>query len=160
MNLHREDVRVAEARDPKLRHDLTQRAKTLVLDNLHKRPPLRVAVLANILMVSERVLHKAFQDTYGVPPSRYLRRMRLTEARRALLLAQDRNVTVTEIATDFGFAELGRFSVEYRAVFGECPSATLRRVCGPQLSQQKATGSVKYPKRLCYPVEDARLPGP
>jgi len=84
----------------------------------------------------------------------------LTEARRALLLAQDRNVTVTEIATDFGFAELGRFSVEYRAVFGECPSATLRRVCGPQLSQQKVTGSVKHPKRLHDRVKDARLPGP
>ena len=34
-------------------------------------------------------------------------------------------VTVTEIATCFGFGELGRFSVEYRKVFGESPSQTL-----------------------------------
>jgi AraC-like DNA-binding protein len=34
-------------------------------------------------------------------------------------------VTVTEIATSFGFLELGRFSVEYRKVFGENPSQTL-----------------------------------
>jgi len=36
-------------------------------------------------------------------------------------------VTVTEIATSFGFVELGRFSVEYRKVFGESPSETLGR---------------------------------
>jgi AraC-like DNA-binding protein len=34
-------------------------------------------------------------------------------------------VTVKEIATGFGFLELGRFSVEYRKVFGESPSQTL-----------------------------------
>jgi AraC-like DNA-binding protein len=34
-------------------------------------------------------------------------------------------VTVTEIATGFGFLELGRFSVEYRKAFGESPSQTL-----------------------------------
>jgi len=50
---------------------------------------------------------------------------RLSRARRALLSADCKLVTVTEIATCFGFAELGRFSVEYRKVFGESPSQTL-----------------------------------
>jgi len=118
-----------DRRPSKLNHDLVQQAEMLVLGDLDKRPPLRVAALANLLMVSERVLRRAFQDTYGVSPSRYLRRLRLSEARQALLSAQDRIVTVTEIATLFGFAELGRFSVEYRAVFGESPSVTLRRAC-------------------------------
>jgi AraC-like DNA-binding protein len=34
---------------------------------------------------------------------------------------------VTEIAMSFGFAELGRFSVEYKKAFGESPSQTLYR---------------------------------
>ena len=41
--------------------------------------------------------------------------------------ARGRSVTVTEIATALGFVELGRFSVEYRKAFGECPSETLRQ---------------------------------
>ena len=35
--------------------------------------------------------------------------------------------TVNRIAADYGFWELGRFSVEYRARFGESPLTTLRR---------------------------------
>ena len=140
MNDHRGDVYMgnqSDRRPSKLNLDLVQQAEMLVLGDLDKRPPLRVATLANLLMVSERVLRRAFQDTHGVSPSRYLRRLRLSEARSALLSAQDRMVTVTEIATLFGFAELGRFSVEYRAVFGESPSVTLRRACNSYSTQAR-----------------------
>jgi AraC family ethanolamine operon transcriptional activator len=53
--------------------------------------------------------------------------LRLSGARLVLLSAHDRCETVTEIATSFGFVELGRFSVEYRKMFGESPSETLGR---------------------------------
>ena len=53
--------------------------------------------------------------------------LRLARARFALLVADCRVAKVTVIATSFGFVELGRFSVEYRELFGESPSRTLQR---------------------------------
>ena len=48
-------------------------------------------------------------------------------ARRALQQADRGSVTVAQIANEYGFGELGRFSVRYRQLFGEVPGATLRR---------------------------------
>jgi adenylate cyclase len=52
--------------------------------------------------------------------------MRLTKARRELEQVRT-HTTVTKVALANGFNELGRFAGHYRAMFGETPSATLRR---------------------------------
>jgi transcriptional regulator GlxA family with amidase domain len=104
---------------------LVERAEKQALADLDE--PLHISALCRSLAVSERTLRKAFHKIYGVPPCRHLRMLRLSEARRALLSADGKSATVTEIATSFGFVELGRFSVEYRKTFGESPSQTLQR---------------------------------
>ena len=106
-------------------HALVERAEALALADLDE--PLHISALCRALAVSERTLRKAFHETYGVPPCRQLRTLRLSQVRRALLSADCRFATVTEIAMSFGFVELGRFSVEYRKAFGESPSQTLQR---------------------------------
>jgi transcriptional regulator GlxA family with amidase domain len=106
-------------------HDLVERAEALALADLDQ--PFHISALCRVLAVSERTLRKAFLKTHGVAPCRHLRMLRLSRARHALLSADGQIVTVTEIATGFGFVELGRFSVEYRKVFGESPSRTLQR---------------------------------
>lgn len=77
--------------------------------------------------VAERTLRAACEEHLGMGPIRFLTLRRMHLVRRALLLAHPSEKTVTRIATDQGFWELGRFSVAYRALFGEAPSETLRR---------------------------------
>jgi AraC-like DNA-binding protein len=92
----------------------------------HDRP-LYLAEICAATGASERTLRVCCREHLGMGPIRYLwlRRMHLT--RRALRRADPSTSTVTEIATQFGFWELGRFSVEYKRLFGESPSLALRR---------------------------------
>ncbi|MCK1455247.1 helix-turn-helix transcriptional regulator [Bradyrhizobium sp. 35] len=108
--------------------------------------PLHISALCKALAVSERTLRKAFHKLHGVPPCRHLRMQRLLQARRALLSSDSSLTTVTEVATCYGFAELGRFSVEYRSIFGESPSETLQR-----RSQAEASKSPERPKYSSSP---------
>ena len=105
--------------------DLVERAEVLALGQVDE--PFQISALCAALSVSERTLRKAFNRVRGVPPCRHLRLLRLSHARRALMDTNSGLSTVTEIATGFGFLELGRFSVEYRRAFGESPSKTLQR---------------------------------
>jgi AraC-like DNA-binding protein len=72
-------------------------------------------------------LRACCHEHLGMSPKRYLWLRRMDLARRALRRAAPKVATVTEIATGYGFWELGRFSVAYRSLFGEPPSVTLHR---------------------------------
>jgi AraC-like DNA-binding protein len=89
--------------------------------------PAYLGEICAAIGVSERTLRTCCHEHFGMGPIHYLwlRRMHLTH--RALLRADPAAKTVTDIATDHGFWELGRFSVEYRALFGESPSMSLHR---------------------------------
>ena len=75
---------------------------------------------------SERTLHHVFRDIYDVSPKHFLKARRLF-ATRQLLLAAPSQRTISEIAMDLGFFDLGRFAHDYRLMFGELPSQTLGR---------------------------------
>jgi transcriptional regulator GlxA family with amidase domain len=94
----------------------------------HMDPPVTIAALSSVLGMSERSLRNAFHTVRGMSPKRCLLADRLQAARRALGDAGENPVTVTGVATDYGFYELGRFSRAYRKAFGETPSDTLRGV--------------------------------
>ena len=88
---------------------------------------LCLAEICAAIGVAERTLRTACVNHLGMPPIRYLALRRMDLVRRALLQAAPSTVTVTKIASDHGFWELGRFSTTYRTLFGETPSATLNR---------------------------------
>ena len=94
--------------------------------NGHLDEPLQISQLCNATGVSERSLRNACHAVCGTSPKRYLTRRRLEAVRDALAQADPEQATVTRIATEFGFFELGRFAGMYSSVFGERPSETLR----------------------------------
>lgn len=86
---------------------------------------IRVPELAREAGVSPRVLELAFHESLGVSPTRFLRWVRLNGLHRELRVIQKGTSRISDVATRWGFSELGRTSVEYRRFFGESPSATL-----------------------------------
>ena len=88
---------------------------------------LYAAELCAAAAVSDRTLRTLCHEHLGMGPTRYLWLRRMHLARRALRRAYPTTARVTEIATNYGFWELGRFAVAYRSLFGESPSSTLRR---------------------------------
>ncbi len=90
--------------------------------------PLYMPQLCATVGASYTMLRDCCQDYLGMSPKRYLWLRRMHLVRQVLRSADAERKTVTEIATDYGFWELGRFAVAYRSLFGETPSAALRRI--------------------------------
>lgn len=89
--------------------------------------PMLLQELFQMIGIPTRTLRAICEEQLGVSPHRYLTLRRLHMTRDALLRNDQHSATVTRIATDFGFWELGRFSGMYKHLFGEAPSETLRR---------------------------------
>jgi AraC family ethanolamine operon transcriptional activator len=88
---------------------------------------VHISELCGRLKISRRTLHRCFEDALGVGPSTFLRQKRLCLVHSALRRSDPEKTMVTDVATEFGFVELGRFSQQYRDLFGEYPHETLRR---------------------------------
>jgi AraC-like DNA-binding protein len=89
--------------------------------------PLYIPELCTTIGVSDRTLRVCCQEQLGMSPKRYLLLRRMNLARQALRNGSPGTTTVTEIATQFGFWQFGRFAGEYKSLFWETPSATLQR---------------------------------
>jgi AraC-like DNA-binding protein len=103
---------------------VVRRAERFIIDN--DSASITVSDVADHLGISLRSLQAGFRQWRQTTPTAFLRRARLERVRDELLHS-DQEANVTTVALRHGFSHLGRFSGEYRSVFGEDPSATLRR---------------------------------
>lgn len=92
----------------------------------HVDEPISVSDLCAHIRVSRRTLQYSFQDVLGTNPVHYLRNMRLNGARREIRRQTDKQAQVADIAARWGFWHTSRFAAEYKSLFGELPSATLK----------------------------------
>lgn len=117
---------------PTVRHAIVSRAQDYMRE--HVEDPLTVEDLCGVLGVSRRTLQYSFQEVLQINPVGYLRALRLNGVRRMLKSAAGEHETVQDIAARWGFWHLSHFASEYRRMFGERPSETLRSAASVRLS--------------------------
>lgn len=91
----------------------------------HAADPISLSDIAVAAGVPARTLLDSFKHFRQTSPIRYLKDVRLDNARERL--RQRGADTVAQVALDAGFAHLGRFAADYSKRFGELPSDTQRR---------------------------------
>jgi AraC-like DNA-binding protein len=94
---------------------------------------VRITEICAALGASDRLLRSVCAEHLGMSGNRYLRLRRMSLVRRTLRCENRDAAKVSEIARHYGFGDPGRFAVEYRALFGELPSATLRQASGRKI---------------------------
>jgi AraC-like DNA-binding protein len=103
--------------------DILARFEDLLVDE----PSLPMLDICAALGVSDRLLRECCKKHLGMGPSRYRRLRGMQQVHRALRSGTPDIASVSEVARRHGFRGLGRLAANYRALYGERPSATLRR---------------------------------
>ncbi|NER00471.1 MAG: AraC family transcriptional regulator [Cyanothece sp. SIO2G6] len=110
---------------PSRRAKLIAQAEQTISATLEK--PLTLKQLAEALGSSSSALSYGFKDLFGLSPMRYLKVRRLNAVRRRLKISEPDNCAIAPLASQFGFYHPNHFTKDYKAMFGELPSATLRK---------------------------------
>lgn len=100
-----------------------KRVEDWIVANLDQ--PITRADLCAVSELQLRALTRAFAKVHGGSPMRFVKDRRLDAVYRTLLGSEPGQITVTQVATDFGFYHLSRFAADYCTTFGELPFETL-----------------------------------
>jgi AraC-like DNA-binding protein len=88
--------------------------------------PVDIEAMSRIAKVSARSLFRQFKNDRGYSPMDFAKRIRLDRAREMLERGSE-GTSVTQVALRCGFQNPGHFARDFRLMFGELPSETLRR---------------------------------
>lgn len=94
--------------------------KVLAYIDEHIGEHLTIDVLAELVNLSPTHFARAFRESLGVPPHRYIIGIRLDRARLAL---QQPDASLSEVASQFGFSDHSHFTRLFKERFGCTPSA-------------------------------------
>lgn len=103
---------------------MIKRAEEYLLNHLTE--PVSLADLATISGLPIRTLSRNFKKYFGASPMQFLRVRRFEAARSELARGPSETHSVIETAMRYGFSHAGKFAGEYRQIFHELPSETLK----------------------------------
>ena len=113
------DLRIINAAGRKLK--LIRRCEEFL--NEHLCDSFSILELAQAIGTNERSLEYYFHDVYGISPQRWVINAKLHAVRRDLQ-SDASQVSIQQIATQWGFHHAGRFAAAYRKLFDEYPRQT------------------------------------
>ncbi|WNL41490.1 helix-turn-helix domain-containing protein [Halomonas sp. PAMB 3264] len=90
-----------------------------------EQAPVSIGTLCSVACVSRRTLQYSFESILGISPVQFLRATRLNDVRRELL--SQSGVTISDVAANHGFSHFSQFATDYKSLFNERPSDTLKR---------------------------------
>ena len=91
----------------------------------HLAEDVTLASLAELARLSPYHFSRAFKQSFGMPPHRYLTSRRVE---RAKTLLTERKLSVTEIGLDVGFSETSAFTAVFRKLTGRTPTEYRRSI--------------------------------
>ncbi|MHB1021152.1 MAG: helix-turn-helix domain-containing protein [Acidobacteriaceae bacterium] len=107
------------------RYALVRQVREYLL--VHRDTPVTIPDICRSFFVSRRTLQNAFHHVVGMSPAAYLRALRLNGVRRMLRDKGSDIASVQDAACEWGFWHLSQFACDYRRMFGELPSNSLRQ---------------------------------
>ena len=93
-----------------------------------------VTGICSELGISDRLLRACCREHLRMGPNRYVHLRRMQQIHRELRRENPNTARVSEIAERHGIRDLGRFASDYTSLYGELPSATLRRAGSRRLA--------------------------
>jgi AraC family ethanolamine operon transcriptional activator len=86
-----------------------------------------VVELCLISGASQRTLEYAFKERYRIGPKNYMNKLRLNNVYSTLKKADPDQTKILELAYQNGFTHMGQFCADYKKLFGEIASTTLKK---------------------------------
>jgi len=88
---------------------------------------LQNADLCEYASSSERTLQYAMKYYTGLTPNQFVKSHKLNLVQKKLLRSDQDSLKINELAYSYGFWHSSQFATDYKRLFGELPSETLRR---------------------------------
>ena len=101
-------------------------SKAIAFVNDQNNEAITVGDICRSTGIALRTLNRAFREHFGVGPKAYLIRQRLSSVRAELVSAPG-SIVIADVANRHAFWHMGQFAKDYKTMFGELPSETLKR---------------------------------
>lgn len=109
--------------------------RALEMVEANVKHPLTIQEVCDRIGTTPRTLQLTFLELSGVSPSQYILSRKLHAVQQDLFKAQGDSIPIFQKAQEYGIQHAGRFSQQYKRMFNESPSDTVKRRLSTKFTQ-------------------------